>query len=65
MKTAAPAKPEEEKGDALILSVKLLSGRFDSSIQVPLKCTDEERKAFVDAWLVLIEAGVKCGRSKP
>lgn len=52
----------EEKDDSIILSVRLASGRFESSIQVPLFATDAEKEAFVGAWLKLMEAGIKCGR---
>jgi hypothetical protein len=54
-------KPESDD-DAVILSVALVSGRFESSITVPLHCTDAERKGFIDAWLNLMDAGVKAGK---
>lgn len=56
------ARTEIEEDDSLILSVRLASGRFESSIQVPLFATDAEKEAFVDAWMKLMEAGVRCGR---
>lgn len=60
---AAKDQPDE-KEDSVILSVRLASGRFESSIQVPLFCTDTERQHFVEAWLKMMEAGIKCGRER-
>ncbi len=67
MKTRPPSGEDvEEKDDTLIISVKLASGRFESTIHCPLFCSNEDRKRFVDSWLDLMAAGIKCGRpSKP
>jgi hypothetical protein len=55
---------ESGEADAVELSVRLVSGHFESSITVPLTATPEERKAFVDAWCGLMEAGIKVGSAK-
>lgn len=59
----SPTPEIPEDGDSIILSVKLRSGRFESSIEVPLYASDEEKKEFVAQWLNLMEAGVKIGRA--
>lgn len=51
--------------DVLIVTARLRSGRFESSIQVPLMAPDEEKHRFIDAWMTLMEAGVRCGPKKP
>jgi hypothetical protein len=48
----------------VILSVRLFSGHFESSIQMPLDATEKERDEFVMAWLELMRAGIKIGLSK-
>lgn len=53
----------EEESDDLILSVKLANGHFESSIRLPLHAADTEKKAFVDAWLDLMQAGIQVGKS--
>jgi hypothetical protein len=58
-----PVKEIEEKDDMLIMSVRLASGRFESSIQVPLFATEDEKREFVDQWCGLMLAGLKCGQS--
>jgi len=55
----------DDREDSIILSVKLRSGAFDSSIEVPLNYTDAERGAFVDAWLSLMAAALKCAKGTP
>jgi hypothetical protein len=45
------------------MSVELKSGRFSSSIEIPLFATDDAKKAFIDSWLSLMEAGLQVGRS--
>jgi hypothetical protein len=56
-----PVIRDEE--DTVILAVRLKSGRFESSIECPLFASDKERQNFVDAWLKMMEAGLKMGRS--
>lgn len=55
---------KKEDDVSLIMSVKLSNGHFESSVEVPLVCTDDEKRAFVDAWLKLMEAGIACGRTQ-
>jgi len=56
---AAPRDADE--GDSLIVTVRLASGRFESTIQIPLMANDVDKKRFVESWLDLMAAGVKCG----
>lgn len=65
VKQRPPAVEQTDpEDDSIILSIRLASGRFESSIQVPLFVTDEERAQFVDNWLNMMEAGIKCGRGR-
>ncbi len=59
LKTAA--QEIKEVDDMVILSVRLASGRFEGSIQIPLTCTESERNQFVISWMKMMEAGIKCG----
>ena len=65
---AAPRQPTgegiAEEDDVIILSVRLRSNRFEGSIQMPLFASDEERAVFVDSWFKMMEAGLRCGRSR-
>lgn len=56
----AVATPDQ---DTVILSVRLVSGHFESTIHIPVSATKEERDAFVLAWLGLMDAGVKVGQA--
>jgi hypothetical protein len=56
------AQEIEDAADMIILSIRLKSGRFEGSIQVPMNCTEEERQQFVESWFKMMEAGLKCGR---
>lgn len=51
----------KDSDDALIVTVKLESGRFDSTIRVPLFATAEQRDKFIGAWFKLMEEGIKMG----
>ena len=44
------------------LSVRLTDDRFESKVVIPLDATDDERQDLVDAWIGLMDAGVKVGR---
>ena len=55
------AKAEIDQDDCIILSIKLKSGRFEGTIQVPLYATDKERESFVDQWLRMMESGLQVG----
>ncbi len=62
-----PTDTEEavkDEDDVLIMSLRLASGKFESSIQVPLHASDEEKKAFIDSWLTVMEAGLRCGSGR-
>ena len=54
----------EPKEDGIILSVKLKSGGFESSLEVPVSATEDERDRFVMAWLKLMEAGLAVAQAK-
>jgi hypothetical protein len=58
-----PPEPIAPENDTLIMSVELKSGRFSSSIEIPLFATDDAKKTFIDSWLNLMEAGLQVGRS--
>lgn len=45
--------------DVVVLSVRLKSGRFESSLSVPLYAGKEAKKSAVDQWLGLIEFALK------
>lgn len=65
MARVSKGDPEiKDEDDSLIMSIRLKSGRFESSIEVPLYATNEERKAFVAQWLNLMEAGIKVGSTR-
>lgn len=50
----------EAEDDVLVMSLRLKSGRFESSISVPLFASEEDKRRFVDSWLALMEAGLRC-----
>lgn len=45
--------------DVLILSVKLQSGDFESTLKIPFPCEDPQ--AVVEKWLDVIQMGFKVG----
>lgn len=49
--------------DSIIMSVRLKSGLFASSIEVPVYSTQEQREEFVAQWLLMMEAGLRVGQS--
>jgi len=54
----------EDKGvEVVVMTVRLKSGRFESSVELPLNCSDAEKKRFVESWLALMSAGLQCGLS--
>lgn len=53
-----------EKNDVLIVSLRLESGRFESTVRVPLFAKYEDKQEFVDRWLLLMESVLKCGSRK-
>jgi hypothetical protein len=58
------ADPKPEKQDSIIMSVRLRSGKFESSIEVPMYATPDEMREFAMAWLKLMEYGIKIGQGK-
>jgi hypothetical protein len=59
-----PAEAVAEEDDVLIMSLHLKSGRFESRIEIPLISSDEAKQGFIESWLSLMAAGLKCS-SKP
>ncbi len=63
-----PPTPEQlpvaEKDDVLICEVKLLSGKFESRIQIPLHSSEEAKREFVDSWFSMLQAGLRCSPTK-
>lgn len=58
---AAPA-PQVDKPEVLVLSVRLESGAFESTLRVPLDKTKvKEGHKAVDNWLKAIEFGLRHG----
>lgn len=53
-----------ERLDAVILSVKLRSGGFESSIECPVNATRADMDDFVASWLKLMEMGLKIAKDK-
>lgn len=51
---------DDDANDVLIMSLRLKSGRFESSIQIPLKSSEAAKRQFMERWLALMEAGLKC-----
>lgn len=52
-----------DENDTIIMSIKLRSGRFESLIEVPLYSDDQDKKNFIEQWLLMMEAGLKIGRA--
>lgn len=50
----------KDEDDVLIVSCRLKSNRFESTIQIPLFAPDDDKKQFVEAWLNLMEVGLRC-----
>jgi hypothetical protein len=45
----------------LNVKVWLTSGKFESSISVPLFASQEQRDEFVDAWFEMMIRGIRMG----
>jgi hypothetical protein len=50
-----------EKHDALIFSVRLKSGGFESSGELPMPATDAEFQKVIEAWLSIMRTGFQVG----
>lgn len=59
-----PPPVEGSPEDSIILSVRLKSGGFESTIEVPLHSKREEIDRLTSAWLDLMDAGIKMGQSR-
>ena len=59
---AANAALAADDTDAIILSCRLKSGKFESSIEVPLYATQAEMNDFAKRWLDMMHAGIKIGQ---
>lgn len=57
-----PANPPP--AEAIELSVRLVSGGFESRVQLPVAASSTQRKALVTAWLNLIERALEIARSR-
>lgn len=55
-----PAAPIADEDDVLTITMRLASGRFESSISIPLLSSKESQQRFVESWLDLMAAGLKC-----
>lgn len=55
---------DEDEDDILIMSLRLKSNKFESTIQIPLNSSEESRKNFIESWLNLMEMGLKCSPNK-
>lgn len=49
----------DDKDDVVIVSIQLKSGKFNSTIQVPLYATEERKREFVESWLSLMGMALK------
>ena len=55
----------EDNEEVLVITARLKSGRFESSIQIPLMSSSkQEQDVFVESWLALMAAGIKCGSAR-
>ncbi len=60
MDKSSPA--DQSKPDSIILSVRLRSGKFESSIEIPMYSTPAEMREFATTWLQLMDQGIKLGQ---
>jgi len=54
---------KEEEADFVEVSMRLTSGRFESTIKLPLKAEYKEIEAALGNWWETLELVVKCGKS--
>ena len=50
-----------DKRDALIFSVRLKSGGFESSVELPMPTTEAEFQRVVESWLSIMRTGFQVG----
>lgn len=60
--TSALKSVIEDKDDVLTVTMKLASGKFESSISVPLFADLNAKQRFIESWLDLMAAGLKCAQ---
>ena len=59
-----PLAATEEAREAIVLSVSLASGQFESSLRVNLPATQQEFDAAITSWFKLVLAGFEAGTSQ-
>lgn len=52
--------PISDEDDVLTMTIRLASGKFESSISIPLLSDEQAKRRFVDTWLTLMAEGLKC-----
>lgn len=62
-RAVSPQAGEADTPVFIELTIRLSNGHFSSSLTLPLDATDDERRKFVDAWLAMMDAGIKCGQT--
>ena len=50
--------------DVLVFSVRLKSGQFESSVELPMPTTQKEFERVVSSWLKLMATGFEVGATK-
>ncbi len=51
----------EEKEEVLVITARLESGKFESTIRIPLNSSEQQQKEFIESWLALMATGLKLG----
>lgn len=54
----SPAAP---KPDRLIMSVRLASGDFESSVSIAMDASEEQKLSAIERWLKLAQTGLHIG----
>jgi poly-beta-hydroxyalkanoate depolymerase len=55
---------DAKKPDALVLSVALESGRFETKLRIPFPCPLETGKEALEKWLEFAMVGLRIGASE-
>ena len=50
-----------EQADRLIMSVRLASGDFESSVSISMDASEEEKLRAIERWLKLAHTGLQIG----
>jgi hypothetical protein len=58
-----PIDQPEVADEVLVVTCELKSGKFFSKIEIPLFAEESAKQRFVEAWLQLMETGMRAGRS--